>query len=123
MPPLLGNVALVVDRLGRALGGAGVAVDAAVRVDVQHRLALVEAAHRADGDAAGVLAADARLGDDEGHGGSPRGAAGPAPADVAGPCGASTRHMPSAGAKWTHPAKKKGRTRRDRMPAGGPHAR
>ena len=46
------------------------AVDAFVRVDHQHVLALVETVHGADLDAVHILALDAVLGDDIGHGGS-----------------------------------------------------
>jgi hypothetical protein len=38
-----------------------------VRVDVKHLLPLVETVAGADGDAVGVLAADARFGHDERH--------------------------------------------------------
>ena len=55
------------DRLGRALRLADAAVDALVRVDDQHVLALVEAVHGADFDAVHVLALDAGFGDDVGH--------------------------------------------------------
>src|SRR5258708_6744113 len=65
--PFLRDGGFVEDRLNRAFRHAGLAVDAVVRVDVQHLLALVEALHRADRDTVGVLAAVTGLGDDEGH--------------------------------------------------------
>ncbi len=78
--PLLGGIELVVgqDRLDRARVGAGAAVDAGLRIDVQHlgggELGLVrrgvDAVHGADRDAARVVAAG--LGDHIGHGKSPR---------------------------------------------------
>jgi hypothetical protein len=37
-------------------------------MDDEEVLAFIEAVHRADGHAVGVLAVDARLGNDEGHG-------------------------------------------------------
>src|SRR5688572_29430420 len=57
--PLLGDVVFLEDRLDRALGNARFAVDALVRVNVQHLLTLVEALHGANDDAIGVLAAEA----------------------------------------------------------------
>src|SRR5262249_17055574 len=48
MPPFLGNIVFMEDRLDRAFRHAGLAVDAILRVDVEHLLALVEAFHRAD---------------------------------------------------------------------------
>src|SRR5712692_2510009 len=69
LEPLLGlAVRLGPDRLRRALGLAHPAVDAFVRMDDEHVLALVEAIHRADLDAVHVLALDAVFGDDVGHG-------------------------------------------------------
>ena len=62
------DVASLLDRVGGALGFADSAVDAFVRVDHQHILALIEAVHRADRDAVGVFACDAIVGDDESHG-------------------------------------------------------
>src|SRR5678809_1173932 len=52
-----------VQRLARA------AVDALIRVDVEHRLALVDAVHGADLDAGLVLHVDAGLSDDIRHSG------------------------------------------------------
>ena len=43
------------------------AVDAVVRVDVEHRVVLVEALHRADDAAVGVFALVAAFGDDVRH--------------------------------------------------------
>src|SRR5690606_37293450 len=65
--PLLGQVVLVVDRLDRADRLAGAAVDALVRVDVQHPRALVDAVDRALLHAGPVQHVDARLGDHVGH--------------------------------------------------------
>ena len=56
------------DRVDRALGDADGAVDALVGVDRQEVRAFTEAIDRADVDAVGVLAADARFEDDVGHG-------------------------------------------------------
>src|SRR5205823_11475833 len=47
-----------------ALRDARPAINALVRVDIEHLLILIEAIGRADGDAIGVLAIVARLGDD-----------------------------------------------------------
>ena len=58
--------------IGRALGIAHTSVDAIVRIDDQHVLALVEAIHRADLDAVGVFAGDAVVDDDIGHGQVPQ---------------------------------------------------
>src|SRR6266850_199787 len=55
------------DGVGRAFGFADAAVDAFVRIDDQHVLALVEAVHGADLDTVHVLALDASLGHDIGH--------------------------------------------------------
>ena len=56
------------DRLGRAFGLAHAAIDAFAGIDDEHVLALVEAIDRADLDAVHILAADAGVGDDVGHG-------------------------------------------------------
>ena len=66
--PLLGDVVLVVDRLDRAHRLARSAVDALVRVDVEHPAALVDAVHRALFDARLVEQVDAGLGDHVRHG-------------------------------------------------------
>jgi hypothetical protein len=57
-----GHVFLGQDGVDRALGDAHRAVDALVGVDGQEVRALAEAIDRADIDAVGVLAADARFG-------------------------------------------------------------
>src|SRR5262249_3076106 len=97
--PLRRDGIFVEDGPDGALGGARLAVDAMVRVDVEHLPPLVEAVARADRDAVGVLAADARLGNDERHelllverpgDGGPAGVAGSLPL-----------HMPTAARKWT----------------------
>src|SRR6185369_3265918 len=68
LEPLIGlRVGVRHDRLGRAFGFADAAIDALVRVDHQHVLALVEAIHGADLDAVHVLALDASFGDDVSH--------------------------------------------------------
>src|SRR6056297_675627 len=54
--------------VGGAFRLANAAVDAFVGVDHQHVLALVETVHRADFHTVGVLAGDAIVGDDIGHG-------------------------------------------------------
>jgi hypothetical protein len=56
------------DCLGRAFRLADAAIDALVRVDDEHVLALVEAIDRAHLHAVHVLALDAVLSDDVGHG-------------------------------------------------------
>src|SRR3990167_7868009 len=66
--PLVRDLVLGEDRLHRAHGLAGAAVDALVRMDVEHGLALVDAVHGADLDAGLVLDVDARLGDHVRHG-------------------------------------------------------
>src|SRR5712691_4547893 len=65
--PLLRGLVLGEDRLHRADGLAGPAVDAFVGVDIEHLRAFVDAVHRADLDAGLVLHVDARLGDDIRH--------------------------------------------------------
>src|SRR5574340_1572752 len=62
------NVVLGEDRLDRTFGDAERAVDAFVGVDDEEVRPLAECVGRADVDAIGVLAADAALGDDVGHG-------------------------------------------------------
>src|SRR5687767_7571437 len=62
------HVVLGEDRLDRAFRDAQRAVDALVGVDDQEVRTLAKAVDRADVDAIGVLASDAGLGDDVGHG-------------------------------------------------------
>src|SRR3546814_17547403 len=62
------DIVLWIDRAYRAFGHAQGAVDAAFRVDDEEIRALVEAVHRANLHAIGVLAVDAVFGDDVGHG-------------------------------------------------------
>src|SRR5690606_33793127 len=57
------------DSIDRTFRLADAAIDALAGVDHQHVLARVEAVHWADLHAIGVLAGDARFGDDIGHGG------------------------------------------------------
>ena len=71
---VVGHVVLGEDRLDRALGDAQRAVDALVGIDDEEIGTLAKAVDRADVDAVGVLAADAALGDDVGHGGGSRAA-------------------------------------------------
>src|SRR6185436_17766929 len=76
--PLLGQLFLREDRLDRADGDAGAAIDTGLGVNVQLVLALelrlvllgVDAVHRAHLDAGGVLRVHARFRDDVGHQGS-----------------------------------------------------
>src|SRR5262245_11105600 len=65
--PLIGRLVLSEDRLDRAHRLASAAVDALVRMDVEHRVAFVDAVHRTHLDAGLVLHVDARLGDDVRH--------------------------------------------------------
>src|SRR5262245_12283722 len=65
--PLIGRLVLSEDRLDRAHRLASAAVDALVRMDVEHRVAFVDAVHRTHLDAGLVLNVDARLGDDVRH--------------------------------------------------------
>src|SRR2546427_12244474 len=65
--PLIGRLVFREDRLDRAHGLTGAAVDAFVRMDVEHRVAFVDAIHRTDLDTGLVLHVDARLGDDVRH--------------------------------------------------------
>ena len=65
--PLVGHRVLGEDRLDRALGLAGAAVDALLGVDDQHPVGLVDAVDGADVDAGLVLHVDAGLGDDVCH--------------------------------------------------------
>src|SRR5439155_22841483 len=65
--PLIGRLVFREDRLHWAHRLAGAAVDALVRVDVEHRLAFIDAIHRTDLDTGLVLHVDAWLGDDVRH--------------------------------------------------------
>jgi hypothetical protein len=56
------------DCFNGTLGNASFAVNALVRMNVQNLLTLIEALNRANHDAIGVLAAEARLTDDVSHG-------------------------------------------------------
>src|SRR5207249_8859704 len=67
--PLAGDVVLVEDRGDRTHRLARAAVDALVRLDVEHPAALVDAVHGALVDAGAVLHVDAGLADRVGHGG------------------------------------------------------
>ena len=67
--PLVGKRVLREDRLDRALGLAGPAVDALLRVDDEDPVGLVDAIDGTDVDARAVFDVDARLRDDVGHGG------------------------------------------------------
>src|SRR5690606_39068576 len=60
-------VRIGVDGLGRAFGFADAAVDAFVRVNHQHVLALVETVYGANFDTILILALNAVLGNDVGH--------------------------------------------------------
>ena len=66
-PAFKARLGVGLDRLGRTFRFADTAIDAFVRVDDEHVLALVEAIHRADFDAIHVLALDAIIGDHIGH--------------------------------------------------------
>src|SRR5262249_28193958 len=65
--PLVGQVVFVEDGFDGALGDAGLAVDAFLRVDVEHLRPFVEAVDRAYDHAIGVFAVEAGLGDDVSH--------------------------------------------------------
>src|SRR5262245_26145156 len=65
--PLIGGLVFCEDRLHRAHRLTGPAVDALVRMDVQHRVTFVDAVHRTHLDTGLVLHVDARLGDDIRH--------------------------------------------------------
>jgi hypothetical protein len=65
--PFLREVVLVEDRLDRALRNTGLAVDALIRMDIEHLCPFIEAIDRADNDTIGVLAVEARLGDNVSH--------------------------------------------------------
>jgi len=66
-PLLGGGLTVWNDRLYRAFRLAYAAIDAFVRVDYQHILALIEAVDGADFDAIHIFAADAGFGDNIGH--------------------------------------------------------
>ncbi len=55
------------DGLNRAFRNTGFAVDALIRVDIQHLFAFVETLHRANDDAIGVLAVEAGFGNNVSH--------------------------------------------------------
>src|SRR5215831_9628531 len=63
--PLRGDRSLVKNSLNWTLGNARLAVDAFLRVDIERLFTLMEALARADDNAVGVLAANARFGNDE----------------------------------------------------------
>src|SRR6058998_4362713 len=65
--PLIGRLVFRENRLHRAHRLTGAAVDAFVRMDVEHRVAFVDAIHRTHLDAGLVLYVDARLGNDVRH--------------------------------------------------------
>src|SRR6202008_2911905 len=65
--PLIGRLVLGEDRLHRAHRLTSPAVDALVRMDVEHRLAFIDAIHRTDLDTGLVLHVDARFSDDVRH--------------------------------------------------------
>src|SRR5262245_14288892 len=65
--PLGRAVGLDEDRLDRALGHACFAVDAVIRINVEHLLVLVETLHRTDDATIGVLAVVTRGSDDVSH--------------------------------------------------------
>src|SRR5688572_12986317 len=64
---VFGHIVLMKDSLHGTLGHAGFAVDALIRMDVEHLIAFVKAFHWAYNDAIGVLAAKAGLSNDVGH--------------------------------------------------------
>src|SRR5439155_27086948 len=66
-PPLLGDTVVREDRLHRAGGLAGLAVDALVGMDVELVVTFVDAIDRAHLHTRLVLDPDARLGDDKRH--------------------------------------------------------
>src|SRR5262249_59924368 len=65
--PLWRHVGFGEDRLDRAFGHARLAIDAIIRVDPKHHVVLVEALHRADRDAVGILAVVTRLANGVSH--------------------------------------------------------
>ena len=65
--PLFGDIVFVEDGFDRSLGNAGLTIDAFVRMDIEDLFTLVEALDRANDDAVGVLASEARFANDVGH--------------------------------------------------------
>ena len=65
---VFGHVVLVKDGFDGTFGDAGFAVDALIRMDVENLLAFIEALDRANNYAVGVLAAEAGLANNVGHG-------------------------------------------------------
>src|SRR5690606_38390818 len=65
--PLFREVVFVEDGLDRTFGNARLAVDAFIRMDVEHRLTLVKTLDRTDDNAVGVLAVETRLRNDVSH--------------------------------------------------------
>jgi hypothetical protein len=63
LTPLARKVILVIDSFNWANWLAGTAVNALIRVDVKHAVALIDTVHRAFVDAGFVLYIDARKGD------------------------------------------------------------
>src|SRR5579875_1187809 len=61
MGPLGRNIGLREDGLNRTLRDTGFTIDAVYRIDVKHLLVLVEAFHRADSHAVGILTIVTRL--------------------------------------------------------------
>ena len=65
--PFLGQIILEENRLNRAFRDACFAVNALIRVDIEHFLAFVEAFYGADHNAIGVFAAETGLSNYVGH--------------------------------------------------------
>ena len=65
--PLLGHIPFREDCLHRAFDSARIAIDAIVRIDIQHLITLVKALARANHHAVGVFAAKAWSGHDVSH--------------------------------------------------------
>src|SRR5207302_9114200 len=61
------HVVLMKDRFHRALRHAGLAVDALIRMDIEHLLAFIKTLDRANHNAIGVFAAEAGLDNYMGH--------------------------------------------------------
>jgi len=66
-PFLQPRLGIRLDGVGRTFGFANAAIDAFVRMDDQHVLALVEAVHGADFNTVGIFAFDAGFSDDVSH--------------------------------------------------------